>query len=56
MVQAEGIPAFSITALNSSSAFPKMTPCPQTTNGFLALLISSAAAFREFSSVSGTGL
>ena len=36
MVQAAGIPDFSKNVFNSFSAFPNITPCPQTTKGFLA--------------------
>ena len=56
IVHAAGIPAFSTTAFNSSSAFPKITPCPQTINGFFAEFISSAASFIAFSSGFGVGL
>ena len=54
IVQAAGIPDFSIKALNSFSAFPRITPCPQTTKGFLALFIMSAAFLRDLLSVVGT--
>ena len=56
MVQADGIPAFSITALNSASALPKITPCPHTINGFLAEFINSAASMMAETSITGSGL
>ena len=56
IVHAAGIPDFSTKARNSSSASPKITPCPHTIRGFFAALISLAACAKSFSSVSGTGL
>ena len=44
MVQAAGIPDFSTKSLNSGSAFPKITPCPQTIRGFFDLFINYTAS------------
>ena len=56
MVQAAGILDDSTKVLNSSSAFPKMTPCPQTISGFLADAIIAAAASTSDGFISGVGL
>ena len=56
MVHADGTPDFSIKFLNSFSALPKITPCPQTINGFFAEFINFAADSRALLFTSGTGL
>ena len=56
IVQADGIPVFSITAFNSDSAFPRITPCPQIIIGFLALFMSVAASCTFSESIAGKGL
>ena len=38
IVHAAGIPVFSTKSLNSFSASERITPCPQTINGFLAFI------------------
>ena len=55
MVQAAGIPDFSIKFLNSFSAFPKITPCPKMTKGFLALLIKATASSIKLLRMTGFG-
>ena len=54
-IAAAGIPVFSTKSLNSFSAFPRITPCPQTINGFLELLIIFAANSIDPLSRAGTG-
>ena len=45
-----------MTCFNASSASPKMTPCPQTMSGFLALLMYLAASATLLESTLGTGV